>query len=178
MLLESKNYFGIILFPQFMTKIVAHCTHGINLHTGALHRANLDVPETEDLARAFGVPVILNSTLRDGSLREAAAERGIPMLLYEAGEALRFDELSIRAGVRGIIAVMRALGMLPPSRRKKPSMEPGIVIGRNNLPLVNEGEALFHIARFQDSREVAEQVEAFQVEQQNDMTINGDLPII
>ncbi|EDN66333.1 Succinylglutamate desuccinylase/aspartoacylase [Beggiatoa sp. PS] len=114
------------LAHQFMTKIVAHCTHGIDLHTGALHRANLpqiranlDVPETEDLARAFGVPVILNSTLRDGSLREAAAERGIPMLLYEAGEALRFDELSIRAGVRGIIAVMRTLGMLPPSRRKK-----------------------------------------------------------
>ncbi|EDN65878.1 Succinylglutamate desuccinylase/aspartoacylase [Beggiatoa sp. PS] len=58
------------------------------------------------------------------------------------------------------------------------SSHAGIVIGRNNLPLVNEGEALFHIARFQDSREVAEQVEAFQVEQQHYMTINGDPPII
>jgi len=225
------------LAHQFMNEIVTHCTHGIDLHTGALHRVNLpqiraklDDPETERLAHAFGVPVILNSTLRDGSLREAAAEQGIPMLLYEAGEALRFDELSIRAGVRGIIAVMRALGMLPSSRRKKSSTETviahsslwirapqsgifrnitplgnrvrkdeplgiisdpfgkeeievcsshnGIVIGRNNLPLVNEGDALFHIARFQSSREVAEQVEAFQAEQQNYMAIDNDPLII
>ena len=38
----------------------------------------------------------------------------------------------------------------------------GIVIGRSNLPLVLEGEALFHIACFEDLREVAEQVEEFQ----------------
>jgi predicted deacylase len=38
----------------------------------------------------------------------------------------------------------------------------GIVLGRNNLPLVNEGDALFHIALFESTRSVAEQVEAFQ----------------
>ena len=146
---------------------------------------------------------------------EAAAERGVPMLLYEAGEGLRFDELSIRAGVKGIIGVMRELGMLPKgSRRRKPPPEPivarasswvrapqsgilracaslgakvrkndrlaliadpvaerecevraptsGIIIGRITIPLVHEGEALFHIARFEDLGEVAQQVEAFQ----------------
>jgi predicted deacylase len=35
------------------------------------------------------------------------------MLIYEAGEALRFDELSIRAGLSGVIKVMHFLGMLP-----------------------------------------------------------------
>ena len=110
----------------FMKEVVDKCTHGIDLHTGAIHRANLpqiranlDDEETASLAMAFSVPVLLNSTMRDGSLREAAAENGIPMLLYEAGEALRFDEVSIRAGVRGIINVMRELAMLPPSKRKK-----------------------------------------------------------
>ncbi len=53
---------------------------------------------------------MISSNLRDGSLREAAAEYGIPMLLYEAGEALRFDEVSIRAGVSstgiGVIVVV------------------------------------------------------------------------
>jgi predicted deacylase len=104
----------------FMREIVEQCDYGIDLHTGAIHRsnlpqirANLDDEVTAHLARVFGVPVILNSDLRDGSLREVAAERGIPMLLYEAGEALRFDEVSIRAGVRGIIHVMRELEMLP-----------------------------------------------------------------
>ena len=205
----------------FMTEIVENTTHGIDLHTGALHRsnlpqlrANMDDPETERLAKVFGVPVILNSDIRDGSLRECAAERGIPMLLYEGGEALRFDELSIRAGVKGIINVMRELGMLPKRRYSvKSKVEPlvarssswiramesgvfraytalgsrvgkgsvmgaitspygdnevevispvsGIVIGKNNLPLINEGDALFHIARFHATKNAAENVEFF-----------------
>ena len=29
------------LADLFMTEIVSHCTHGIDLHTGALHRSNL-----------------------------------------------------------------------------------------------------------------------------------------
>lgn len=205
----------------FMSEIVANCTHGIDIHTGALHRenlpqirANLEHEETERLAHAFGVPVILNSDLRDGSLRQAAADCGIPMLLYEAGQALRFDELSIRAGVRGLISVMRELGMMSAGRsRSKGKIEPlvarsshwvrapdsgifraftplgarvrrgellgvvdspygesevevlasysGLVIGRTNLPLINEGDALFHIARFPGVKEAANNVEAF-----------------
>ena len=42
----------------------------------------------------------------------------------------------------------------------------GIVIGRTNLPLVHEGEALFHIARFRQPDSAAESVEYFQ--EQND----------
>lgn len=56
--------------------------------------------------------MVIDATLRDGSLRQAAAEKNIPMLLYEGGEALRFDEVSIRAGVRGIIRVMDKLKMI------------------------------------------------------------------
>ncbi|NEV60918.1 succinylglutamate desuccinylase/aspartoacylase family protein [Thiorhodococcus minor] len=109
----------------FMEEIVRRATHGIDLHTGAIHRtnlpqirANLDDPETERLARAFGVPVLLSSTLRDGSLREAATGLGIRTLLYEAGEGLRFDEFCIRAGLQGILNVMRSLGMLPAVKRQ------------------------------------------------------------
>ena len=207
----------------FMNEIVHKCTHGIDLHTGAIHRdnlpqirGNLDDSETRELAEAFGVPVLLNSTIRDGSLREAAAEQGIPMLLYEAGEALRFDEISIRAGVKGIIHVMRRLGMLAPSRSRRTRPEPfiarsstwvrapasgvfrktyglgsrvkrgdvlgliddafggdasevispasGIIIGCSMIPLVHEGEAVFHIARFEDIKGVAGHVESFQSE--------------
>lgn len=224
----------------FMNEVVAKCTHGIDLHTGAIHRANLpqiranlDDDETARLAKAFAVPVLLNSTLRDGSLREAAAEMGIPMLLYEAGEALRFDEVSIRAGVRGIINVMRELKMLPVSTRKKhqpkapmivrssawvraPSsgifrpvtglgarvvkdgllgviedpfgeMEQpvyarhdGIIIGRVNLPLINEGDALFHIARFGRVERAEATVEEFRelYEPEEDDEPNPDSPII
>lgn len=38
----------------------------------------------------------------------------------------------------------------------------GIIIGRNNLPVVNEGDALFHIALFDDSNDVKKAIDNFQ----------------
>ena len=218
------------LAELFMREVVRGSDAGIDLHTGARHRENLpqvratldDGVATERLARAFGAPVLLNAGLRDGSLREAAAAEGVPLLVYEAGEALRFDELSIRAGLRGILAVMRELGMLPASRHRRKGGGPvvarssawvragqsgilravaglgqrvdkgsvlgvigdpfgeheaqvasphaGIVIGRTNLPLVSEGEGIYHIARFGEPDEAEETVEAFRA------TIDGPDP--
>jgi uncharacterized protein len=213
----------------FLNEVVQQCDYGIDLHTGAVHRsnlpqirANLDDEETKSLAEAFLVPVLLNANLRDGSLRQAADEHGVKVLLYEAGEALRFDELSIRAGVRGILSVMRKLLMLPAAKRASKPHEPfiarsssweratqsgilrslvplgarvkkgdllgvisdpsdlfdqpedeirsqynGIIIGKTNIPLVNEGDALFHTARFEDIQEAAASVEAFQITAEN-----------
>ncbi len=192
----------------FMNEIVANSTHGIDLHAGSNHRTNLpqiradiENPDTLRLAEAFRVPVIINASIRDGSLRQAVAEKGIPFLLYEAGEALRFDEVAIRAGIRGILSVMEAIGMLRRIRARKAVIEPliadattwirapasgilhmnvplgakvgknkkigeiadpfsghevaiespvsGMVIGRLNLPLVHQGDAVIHIARIE-----------------------------
>ena len=179
----------------------------IDLHTGAVHRSNLpqlrvhlENEQAADMASVFGVPVIVNAEIRDGSMRGAGDDIGVAIITYEAGEALRFDETAITPGVRGIRNVMMHLGMLPQRKRKAPPIataiakssywvrassdgffrpfvglgdkvsqgdvlghisgplemhgeeicatHDGIVIGRNNLPLVLEGEALIHIARF------------------------------
>ncbi|WP_158769309.1 succinylglutamate desuccinylase/aspartoacylase family protein [Paraglaciecola sp. L1A13] len=206
------------LAHMFLTEIVSKCNYGIDLHTGAIHRsnlpqirANLKDPETAKLAHAFGVPVLLNSDLRDGSLRQAADESGTKVLLYEAGEALRFDELSIRAGIKGIFNVLVSLGMVSKRRRTEPKIEPlvayksswlrapesgivrdrkslgdyvkrgdlladvcsptgayskpllanrsGIIIGKQNIPLVQEGDAMFHIALFDDPKDVVDNMD-------------------
>lgn len=104
----------------FMTEIVSQCTHGIDLHTASDHRinlpqirANLKDVNTKRCAEAFGAPVMIHATTRDGSLREAATQRGIPILLYEGGEALRFGPEAIEVGVQGILRVMACLGMHP-----------------------------------------------------------------
>ncbi len=76
------------------------------------------------MTEAFGVPLAIHARTRDGSLRACAGEAGVPLLLYEAGEALRFNEMYIRAGVQGIINVMRAIGMLGKSRRRSPLPPP------------------------------------------------------
>jgi predicted deacylase len=104
----------------FMTEIVSRCTHGIDLHTAAIPRinlpqirANLKDEETYRFAKVFGAPAIVHATTRDGSLRQAATKKGIPILLYEAGEALRFDPQAIQIGVDGILRAMDYLEMYP-----------------------------------------------------------------
>lgn len=213
------------LANTFCREIVAQADFGIDIHTGAIHRsnlpqirANLDDEKTLELAQAFNVPVLINAPVRDGSLRGYAADQGIPTLLYEAGEALRFDEVSIRAGLRGVTSVMRTLGMLPALKRETKRTEPvmatstswirasssgivrshvklgkrvnkgdpvatisdpfgeeelveaapnsGLVIGRSNLPLAHEGDALIHIARFDSVTLATDTVEEFQTELQ------------
>lgn len=199
----------------FRTEIVEKCTHGIDLHTGAIHRRNLpqiradlSVPENLMLAKAFGAPVVLNASVRDGSLREMVQERKIPVLLYEAGTALRFDSKASRVGVEGILNVMRAIHMLPHATKEhETSMEPyiahssnwvraplggifiarkrlgdviekdevlglitnpfgdhetaiitpfsGVIIGCSQLPLANEGDAVFHVARLEETSEIS-----------------------
>jgi len=206
----------------FLEEVVSKCDYGIDLHTGAIHRSNLpqiradlEDEETLAMANAFGAPVILNADLRDGSLRYAAKEEGTKMLLYEAGEALRFDELSIRIGYQGVKKVMRHLGMTKPSKAKAKN-EPfradkstwvratdsgiithkhqlgdhvkkgevlaeicdpfgrkldvvkasisGVIIGKQNIPLVQEGEAVYHIAYFSEPGEVVNHIGLVQEE--------------
>ncbi len=113
------------LADTFMKEIVARSNYGIDLHTGGRHRSNfpqvraeLDDPEVQAIAEAFGAPIIIDSRVRDGSLREYATENGVPVILYESCEALRFDEVYIRAGVKGVQNVMRHIGMLRKSRAK------------------------------------------------------------
>jgi len=190
----------------FVEEIVARADFGIDLHSAAQHRVNLpqirydsEQDGLKEHALAFGAPLVLAAPLRPGSLRLTAREQGVEMLLYEAGEALRFDEFSVRVGVRGILNVMRHIGMLAGKKSGKSRIQPvvateskwvrspsggvlravrtigdsvksgdvlgyisdpwgeaeqqaqaafdGIVIGRTNLPIVNPGDALFHIAR-------------------------------
>lgn len=216
---SAKGSIAARMANTFLNQIVAQAEVGIDLHTGAINRsnlpqvrANLDDERNLELAKVFGAPVIIDSTIRDGSLRQCAAERGFPILVYEAGEALRFDELSIRAGLRGVFRVMRHLGMLPegkPVAATSPVIadstswvrapasgilsskvalgtrviegEPlamvgdplgeeearvvapfdGIVIGRSNLPLAHEGDALFNVAAFKSVSRAETKVEEF-----------------
>ncbi|MDB9838551.1 M14 family metallopeptidase [bacterium] len=190
----------------FLNEIVMRSDLGIDLHSAAIHRTNLpqirispDNPRTAELAEVFGAPVILQSPLREGSLRGAAKDLGKDILLFEAGEGLRFDEMSIRAGVAGILRVMRHLDMISAKGVAKSKEKPqycnsskwlrapvggilrtfradgdvvaegdvmaivsdpfgnneqeiiapfnGIVVGRAVMPIVNEGDAVFHLAR-------------------------------
>lgn len=118
------------LAHMFMTEIVSRCDAGLDLHTGSNHRENLpqircntDDPTTLEMAKAFAPPVIMHSKLRAGSLRDACAKRGIPVLLLEAGEALRYAEFPMVVGVLGVRRTLAHMGMLrdaPDPPRQEP----------------------------------------------------------
>ena len=206
---SDRGSLASILAELFLREVVMRAHYGVDLHSAGGHRTNLPQvriapgqPELLDLAEAFGAPVILVSKLREGSLRQHARLNGVKALLYEGGEALRMDEVSVRAGLIGVLRVMKAIGMIaapairfgkvtpalsyastwirapeggilvtrplrgervrrddviaeisdPFGDRRTPVLagEDGIVIGHTNLPVVNRGDALFHIARVKD----------------------------
>ncbi|MBV7256481.1 succinylglutamate desuccinylase/aspartoacylase family protein [Pacificimonas sp. WHA3] len=201
----------------FHTEIIQRADFGIDLHSAAVHRHNLPqirvsagAGRAAALAAAFGAPAIITSKLRDQSLRKVAADSGVEMLLYEAGEGLRFDELSIRVGVRGVMRVMAAMDMLAAKRLKTPLPAParatqsswlraprggicvmkvragdtvhegdtvalvtdpagtdemavhspvdGVIIGIATLPIVNQGDALMHIAEVKAFHTVGDRI--------------------
>ncbi|KXS52547.1 MAG: hypothetical protein AWU57_3070 [Marinobacter sp. T13-3] len=232
---ESGSLGGRIAY-LIRSQIMEQVTHIIDLHTGAIHRFNLPQiraelkkPETARMAEAFGAPIIINAGLREGSLRAYADSQDIPVITFEGGEALRFDQVVISSGVKGVVRVMRALEMIParrgPKAPKKRSetaassqwvradidgiMRPvarlgqkvskgqrlamvadpfgetevavtspcaGIVICVNNLPLVNEGEAIYHIARFDELSEAEKAMDYFRSSYENQLDEDTVVP--
>jgi predicted deacylase len=83
---------------------------GVDFHTGGNSNYNypqirytLDEPEAADLATAFGAPVTLAYRPIAKSLRRVARDKHqLQMLVYEGGENLRYDGLSIQHGLAGI----------------------------------------------------------------------------
>lgn len=118
-----------------LNELFNKASHIIDMHTGALHRTNLpqiraslSTKENLELAKAFDAPVSIDSQERDGSLRQIALDLKKPFLLYEAGEALRFDEFGIKMGVRGIVNVMRHLKMLQPAAKPLVKIKNSVVV--------------------------------------------------
>lgn len=208
---SPKGSLASRLADLLMNEVICKSDVGIDLHSAAVHRVNLpqirisaDNAEQLALAEAFGAPLILTARMREGALRQAVSDKGINVLLYEAGEGLRFDELAIRNGVSGILRVMRQLEMIRRKGIGKPrtpsiisersywlrapaggllrtfknvgeqvaagdvlgvisdpfgeveteilAAAPGLLFGRAVLPVVNEGDGLFHIARIGDAK--------------------------
>lgn len=224
---SSRGSLAAQLANLFIKEIVERGTHGIDLHTGAIHRTNfpqvradLSHSQLKRMARAFGAPIMLDASHLDGSLRGAATDRGVPTLVYEAGEALRFDEFALRVGQRGVVRTMQALGMFgktdPAEAKARPVLarssywvrapaggvlrsrvrsgpkieaeselgtiadplgdlevpvlasDGGILLGRTNLPSVNQGDGLFHIARVIDPDSAEKAVGQFRDELEYD----------
>jgi hypothetical protein len=192
------------------SRVAYHMTHdvipsidyGIDFHTGGAMRTNypqvravLKEKINVELAEAFCAPFTLDAPFRPNSLRQTAAKRGKPIIVYEGGESLRFDSHAIEEGMDGTLRLMKHLSMIDwaPEPREtnrviwnsswvrarhgglfQPSVKcgaliekgqwvgtltdpfgefkeqikstiTGYIVGLNNHPVVNAGDALLHI---------------------------------
>jgi predicted deacylase len=109
--------------------IIAHSVFGpvigrvdalVDLHTASDKRINLpqirtdlSSPRALELARHFGIGVVLNGAGPKGSLRRTALDAGIPAIIYEAGGVHILQTEEIERGVTGVRNVMRYMRMIP-----------------------------------------------------------------
>ena len=186
---------------MFMTEIFPHMDYGVDYHTGGRGRTNypqvrceFSNPEHMEIARAFGAPLLLNAKTRNGSLRHAASKNQKNMIVYEGGEALRFDGEAIDEAINGTVRLMNHLKMTETPAIPQVSLElenstwmrarssgmfhslvnagdrverkqmighisdpfgelkvkikashTGVIVGKAQMPIVSQGDALFHI---------------------------------
>jgi predicted deacylase len=198
---SQSGSLGSRIAYDIMHEIVPQIDLGVDFHTGGARinnfpqvRCLLKDNRNLELAKMFGAPFILNSGYREKSFRHEASKHGKSVLVYEAGESMRFNEKAITEGVNGCLRLMKNLGMIdveteagttkvlndttwvratssgmfrtshkygspikknevigsisdPYGEMETPLKAPetGFIIGINNQPVINEGDALIHI---------------------------------
>ncbi|WP_115304019.1 succinylglutamate desuccinylase/aspartoacylase family protein [Legionella beliardensis] len=124
---NSEGSYGERIAEVFTREILAKASYCLEIVTGQINHdllpqiyCDLDQPESKRLARQFSAPVI-NHVKKDHSLRKTADDLNIPLLVYKAGEAQRFDESAINLGIKGIKNIMESLDMIDNEEPKVPS---------------------------------------------------------
>lgn len=182
--------------------IIPNIDYGIDFHTGGAMRTNypqvramLSDAKNLELANAFAAPFTLDAPFRPNSLRKEASKKGKNIIVYEAGESLRFDQQAIEEGIAGTLRLMKHLKMIDSApvptetnrviwssswirakhaglfqtavacgdlvhkgqwvgtitdpfgefKEQVMAKETGYVVGLNNIPVVNAGDALMHL---------------------------------
>ncbi len=104
---------------HFTKEIFPQIDLGIDLHTGGSRRFNY--PQTRytatdsksaELATIFNAPFTFSSDLIAKSFRKTAYSKGIPTIVYEAGESMRFNEYAIEQGIQGVLNIFQHFNML------------------------------------------------------------------
>ncbi|WP_019216653.1 succinylglutamate desuccinylase/aspartoacylase family protein [Legionella tunisiensis] len=129
--IENGSY-GERLAYIFTREILSKSDYCLELQTGSINHdilpqiyCDLHNAESKRLAQSFKAPVITNVSTQNNSLRKTTEQLGIPLLVYQAGEAMRFNESAISLGLAGICNVMETLNMLDlPEQNTKNMFKP------------------------------------------------------
>jgi len=139
--------FGERIAHAFTQEILKKADYCIELQTGSLNHnilpqvyCNFNNIKTKQLAKSFQSPVITNVTLEGNPLRQTTEDLHIPLLVYQGGEAMRFDEDAITLGVKGVINVLRAIDSLP----KEPVEEIKPIFSQDEEWIIAQSAGILH----------------------------------
>jgi len=126
---HSKGSLASQIAFHFTKQILPHCDYIIDFHTGGKSRYNIPQTRTvlshahcRELAEIFNAPFTLNSKLIPKTLRETASKQEISIIVFEGGEALRFDKHSLHVALSGTKKVLHYLNMKSFKQPIKPSI--------------------------------------------------------
>ena len=115
---------------RFLNRVV-HCfEYLVDLHTASFGRKNslyvrvdLSDPVASRMATLIGAQIIVHNEGEDGTLRAAAADRGVCAITVEVGDPNRFQTGLIRSSRLGLENIMEDLAMLDRDGNAEPNDE-------------------------------------------------------
>lgn len=144
---NDQGSYGERIAHLITHEILKKADYCIELQTGGINHnilpqvyCNFDNTRAKELAKVFKSPVITNAEIEGNQLRKTTEELQIPLLVYQAGEAMRFDENAIQLGVDGVKNVMRAIDML----EKEPSKEVIPIFSRDEDWIIAHKGGILH----------------------------------
>lgn len=152
---SNKGSLTARLANLIMVEVVRRCDFIVDLHTASIRRTNfpnvradMEDPDCERLAVAFGAEVIMNNKGPDGSLRREACKAGCPTIILEAGETLKVEPSVLDMIQRGLTHVMAELDMIDMTDELRPDTAPHqmVVQGSSWVRAGNGGFLKFHVA--------------------------------
>lgn len=133
---------------EFKKEIAPHVDYVLDFHSGGADRVNiaqtrcrLDDEKTLKLAKVFGAPFIVQSKIISKSLRATFHQLGKPILLFEGGKSMLYDEEAIQYGVQGAENVIHFLKM---KKGKSVSENKSIIIKKSKW-LRASHSGMFHV---------------------------------
>ena len=127
---EDGTY-GERIADVFTKEVLSKVDYCIELRTGSLNHdilpqvyCKLSDAKSKELAQAFKAPVITNVRTENNTFRQTTENLNIPLLVYQGGEAMRFDNSAINLGINGILNVVSALEMVELTQKEETEFNP------------------------------------------------------
>lgn len=140
---------GQVYAHRILDRLVRHFNFLVDVHTASFGRVN-SLYVRADLRHAISrrmailqaPEIIVHNEAKDGTLRDAAMDLGIPAITVEVGDPLRFQRTMIKDSLHGLRAILHELGLLAHAPAESEDDEPTVVCSSSSWIYADAGGLL------------------------------------